>query len=292
MSQTLNFKKLSFLVYGLGYTGQSVINYLKGKKVKNLYTWDDNKKFRKSNYTKTLSIKEIFKKVDYIVLSPGVSFKKALYKTELKKFERKIITDIDLLYLNNFAFKSVVVTGTNGKSTTCKLIYHLLKKNGYNVKIGGNIGTPVLDLKIQKNIFFIIEASSFQLSHSKYIKPNYAILLNITNDHLDWHGSMKEYIKSKLKIFKLQDNKDYALINKKLIKVFNKNKYFSKLIPANLNSYKKLKTSIKNEYLQSQLNDENMSFVFSLAKLFKISNSKFKKSMKSFAGLPTDTKFF
>ena len=67
MSQTLNFKKLSFLVYGLGYTGQSVINYLKGKKVKNLYTWDDNKKFRKSNYTKTLSIKEIFKKVDYIV---------------------------------------------------------------------------------------------------------------------------------------------------------------------------------------------------------------------------------
>ena len=191
-----------------------------------------------------------------------------------------------MLYLNNFAFKSVVVTGTNGKSTTCKLIYHLLKKNGYNVKIGGNIGTPVLDLKIQKNIFFIIEASSFQLSHSKYIKPNYAILLNITNDHLDWHGSMKEYIKSKLKIFKLQDNKDYALINKKLIKVFNKNKYFSKLIPANLNSYKKLKTSIKNEYLQSQLNDENMSFVFSLAKLFKISNSKFKKSMKSFAGLP------
>ena len=144
----------------------------------------------------------------------------------------------------------------------------------------------MLDLKIQKNIFFIIEASSFQLSHSKYIKPNYAILLNITNDHLDWHGSMKEYIKSKLKIFKLQDNKDYALINKKLIKVFNKNKYFSKLIPANLNSYKKLKTSIKNEYLQSQLNDENMSFVFSLAKLFKISNSKFKKSMKSFAGLP------
>ena len=78
----------------------------------------------------------------------------------------------------------------------------------------------MLDLKIQKNFFYYF--SSFQLSHSKYIKPNYAILLNITNDHLDWHGSMKEYIKSKLKIFKLQDNKDYALINKKLIKVFNK----------------------------------------------------------------------
>jgi len=103
------------------------------------------------------------------------------------------------LYLSNSKFKSIVVTGSNGKSTTCKIIAHLLKKNKFNVELGGNIGTPVLNLKIKKNIFFVIEASSFQLSHSKFIHPNYAILLNITNDHLDWHGSMQDYIKSKFK---------------------------------------------------------------------------------------------
>ena len=55
----------------------------------------------------------------------------------------------------------------------------------------GNIGKPILNLKIKIREFLIIEASSFQLSHSKYICPDYAFLLNITNDHIDWHGTMK-----------------------------------------------------------------------------------------------------
>ena len=104
----------------------------------------------------------------------------------------------------------------------CKIISHLLKKNEYDVQLGGNIGTPVLNLKIKKNTFFVIEASSFQLSHSKFIHPNFAILLNITNDHLDWHGSMQEYIKSKLKIFNYKNKDDFALINSNFKKVFKK----------------------------------------------------------------------
>ena len=87
------------------------------------------------------------------------------------------------------------------------MIYHLLKKNNYKTLLGGNIGTPILSLNIQKNNFIVIEASSFQLAHSKYICPDFAILLNITNDHLDWHGNMKNYIESKFKIFKLQKKK-------------------------------------------------------------------------------------
>ena len=139
------------------------------------------------------------KKVDYIVLSPGISLKNTKYKKNLKKYKKKIITDIDLFYLSNLKFKSIVVTGSNGKSTTCKIIYHLLKKNNFKVKLGGNIGNLVLNLKIRKNTFLIIEASSFQLSHSKFIHPDYAILLNITNDHLDWHGSMQSLYKVKIK---------------------------------------------------------------------------------------------
>ena len=216
MSHTLNLKKFSFLVYGLGSTGHSVIKYFKKRRIHNFYVWDDNVKLRKKFGSKNVvNLKNILKEVDYIVLSPGISLKKTKYKKNLIKFRKKIITDIDLLYLSNSKFKSIVVTGSNGKSTTCKIISHLLKKNKFDVELGGNIGTPVLNLKIKKNIFFVIEASSFQLAHSKFIHPNYAILLNITNDHLDWHGSMQDYIKSKLRIFDLvhKNGKKYIGIN-------------------------------------------------------------------------------
>ena len=287
MSHTLNLKEFSFLVYGLGSTGYSVINYLKKKKITNFFVWDDNAKLRKKfRFNSVLNLKDSLKEVDYIVLSPGISLKKTRYKKDLLKFKKKIITDIDLLYLSNSKFKSIVVTGSNGKSTTCEIIAHLLKTNKFNVEVGGNIGTPVLNLKIKKNIFFVIEASSFQLSHSKFIHPNYAILLNITNDHLDWHGSMQAYIESKLKIFNLQRKNNFALVNEKFKDIFRRKKYLSKLVSIKFQDYKKIKPKIKNNYLKSNINDENMNFAYSLAKLLKIKKNSFIKSMSSFLGLP------
>ena len=217
MPHKSNFKKFSFLIYGLGSTGLSVIQYFKKRKVQDFYVWDDNLQLRKKfSLKKIKNLNDILKKVDYIILSPGISLRRSKYKKELKKYQKKIITDIDLLYLTNSKLNSIVVTGSNGKSTTCKIIYHLLKKNNFNVLLGGNIGKPVLDFKIKKNIFLIIEASSFQLSHSKFIHPNYSILLNITNDHLDWHGSKQNYLQSKFKIFNLQKKNDFALISSSL----------------------------------------------------------------------------
>ena len=287
MSHTLNLKKFSFLVYGLGSTGHSVIKYFKKRRIHNFYVWDDNVKLRKKfGFKNVVNLKNILKEVDYIVLSPGISLKKTKYKKNLIKFRKKIITDIDLLYLSNSKFKSIVVTGSNGKSTTCKIIAHLLKKNKFNVELGGNIGTPVLNLKIKKNIFFVIEASSFQLSHSKFIHPNYAILLNITNDHLDWHGSMQDYIKSKFKIFDLQKKNNFALVNDDFKNIFKRKKYLSKLVSFKFKDYKKIKFKINNKYLKSSTNDENMNFVYALAKILKINNHSFIKSMGSFAGLP------
>ena len=119
--------------------------------------------------------------------------------------------------------KSIVITGTNGKSTACKLTQHIFKKNKIDAKIGGNIGKPILDLRIKKKSLIIIEASSFQLSYTKFIKPTLAAILNITKDHLDWHNTIVNYKNSKLKIFSNQDSKDIALLNnKKLIKLFQK----------------------------------------------------------------------
>ncbi len=286
MHQTLNLKKFSFLVYGLGSTGISVVKFFKKKKINNFFVWDDNKKLRKKfRYKCPKHIGNSLKEVDYIVLSPGISLKKVKNK-KLIQYQKKIITDIDLLYLSNSKFKSIVVTGTNGKSTTCKIISHLLRTNNFDVKLGGNIGTPILNLNIKKDTFLVIEASSFQLSYSQLIHPNYAILLNITNDHLDWHGSRQNYLNSKFKIFNLQKKNNYALINKKYINIFKKRKYLSKLVKFKISEYYKIKSKIDNRYLKLNINDENMSFVFNLAKLLKISQKSFVKTMRSFTGLP------
>ena len=204
----------------------------------------------------------------------------------LFKFKNKIITDIDLFFLTNSKFKSIVVTGTNGKSTTCKLLQHILKKNKLECLLGGNIGTPILDLKNFKNRYVIIEASSFQLSHSKFIRPDFAIFLNLSNDHLDWHGSKNKYLNSKLKIFRLQKQYQHAILNKKLKKYFLKKRYLSKLIIPKFEDYKKIKYQIKNNYLISKINDENMSFVYTFSKLLKIRKKSFINTMQTFKGLP------
>jgi len=282
MHSISKLKELSFLVYGLGLSGQSVVKFFKKNNIKNYEVWDDKKK-KLFKDRRAKNLKETLDRVNYIVLSPGINI---IDKKDLIKFEKKIITDIDFLYLTNKNFKSIVVTGTNGKSTTCKLITHLLQKNRYQVLLGGNIGTPILDLKIKKNTYTVIEASSFQLSHSKFICPDYAFLLNITNDHIDWHGNMMNYINSKLKIFTSQKKDQYAIVNKKFKKIFIKKKFSSKLIIPNIKNYQKIKQKIKNRYLELSINDENMNFVYTFAKIIKISDSDFINAIKSFVGLP------
>ena len=200
MVQKNRLKEQSFLVYGLGKSGQSVVNFFKKNNFKNFKIWDDKEKKKFKKY-RVQNLKEYLNKVNYIVLSPGITL---LKNKTLSKFKKKIITDIDLFFLINNKFKSIVVTGTNGKSTTCKLLAHILKKNKLKNFVGGNIGTPILSLKNFHNSYVIIEASSFQLSHSQFIRPDYALFLNITNDHLDWHGNRNNYLNAKLKIFKHQ----------------------------------------------------------------------------------------
>ena len=289
MASLSNFKDLSFLVYGLGATGQSVVNFFKKNKFTNYQVWDDkNKKLFKNK--RVFNLDSTLKKVNYIILSPGISLIKP--KNKLIKYKNKIIIDIDLLFLLNKDFKSVVVTGTNGKSTTCKIINHLLKTNKFTSLLGGNIGTPVLNLNLKKKTFLVIEASSYQLAHSKFICPDYAFLLNITNDHIDWHGSMNNYVNSKFKIFKLQKKNQCAFINNKLKKNFKKRKFLSKLIVPKLKDYKKLKSKIKNIYIKSSINDENMSNVFRFSKLLNISENSFIRSVNTFVGLPHRYEFF
>ena len=273
--------KKSFCIYGLGKTGFSIVNYLKKRRIKSYQVWDDKFSRKNNFFSRNLDLS------DFIVMSPGINLKKAKFKKKLIANKKKIITDLDLFYLCNPNAKTIVVTGTNGKSTTCKILQHVLKKNKFNVDLGGNIGKPILDLKLKGKPIIIIEASSFQLAYSRYVKPDYAILLNITKDHLDWHGSYTNYVNSKFKIFSKQSKNDFALINSKIFqKKFRKRKFKSKLKLVNLKKYKVVKNRINNNYLNSEVNEENMSFVYTLSKILKIKQKSFIKCLKSFKGLP------
>ena len=114
----------------------------------------------------------------------------------------------------------------------------------------------------------------------------------MTNDHLDWHGTKANYLKSKLKIFSLQTKKNYAILNESLKKVFKSKKFLSKVIIPNKKDYKKIKPKIKNNYLTSDINDENVSFIYTFAKLLKIKKNNFISAMNTFQGLPHRFEFF
>ena len=285
MKTSKSIKDNSYAIYGLGLSGNSAFKFLKKKNIKKIFLWDDNKN---KNKNKINLFKKKLDEVDYIVISPGINIQKTKFKLKLFRNKKKLITDLDLFYMQKIPIKSIVITGTNGKSTTCKLTQHIFKTNKLDAQLGGNIGKPVLDLKIKKNSIVIIEASSFQLSYTKFLKPNFAAILNIGSDHLDWHNTITNYKNSKFKIFSKQDDDDTALLNnKKFINLFEKKNYLSKLEIVKKNSLNKLiKKKITNNYLISEPNLENLTFAYQISKLFKIKERIFIKAVNNFKGLP------
>ena len=282
-------RKKNFAIYGLGITGLSVLRFLKKEGIKDINLWDDSaaKRNKLNINNKINNFAKSLKYSDYIIVSPGIDINSSKIKHILLKNKKKIITDLDLFYLKNPDATSIVVTGTNGKSTTSKIIEYVLKKNKKKVNLGGNIGKPVLNFINLKNSIFIIEASSFQLAYSKFVKPSYALILNVSKDHQDWHKSMSNYTNAKMKIFSLQKSNNYAFLKEtKLIRLFKKKKFKSKLRVIKIGSYNKIKNKIKNTYLKSKVNEENMSFVYELSKILKINKELFIKNLKNFKGLP------
>ncbi len=137
---------------------------------------------------------------DLIVTSPGVP------PTQYPSTNKKIISEIELAYRLNPS-PVIAITGTNAKSTTTQMIAEML-----NIPAIGNIGTPYISEKAEYN-YLSVEVSSYQLYTIKNFCPHIAIILNITPDHLKWHGSMEAYIKAKGNIFKNQTASDYLIYN-------------------------------------------------------------------------------
>ena len=277
-----NLKNKKILIYGYGKSGQASFKYL--KKNNKISIYDDNKKVKKSS----ISFKKIrISEFDYIVLSPGIDINKCKLKKYIKKNKRKIVTDLDIFHLNNPKNLKITITGTNGKSTTAKLLFKILKDQNKDVKLIGNIGIPVLSRnKINPSTIFVIEASSYQIDYSQYFKTDYAFILNIRPDHLERHKSIQNYASAKFKLI-LNQNKNYFSFienNKYLNKAIQKYKTKSKIIKINKN-YKKIKNLISNDYFKNINNLNNLSFVLEFAKVFKLNKSKLLKSINLFKGL-------
>jgi UDP-N-acetylmuramoylalanine--D-glutamate ligase len=206
-------------VLGLGISGESAIDYF-NRKLINIIAWDDievvRKRFAKQNIIiKDLSNVKNIELVDTLFVSPGINPKHPIIiLAKLKKI--KIIGDLDIFWKDKFNDKNkfIVITGSNGKSTVTSMLGHLLKKNKYQTVVAGNIGIPVLGIKTKKEpTYYIIEASSYQLELVEILKPDIAILTNITADHIEWHGSINKYIAAKEKLFLNQDGNNLEIIN-------------------------------------------------------------------------------
>ncbi len=285
-----NFVKKKILIYGLGKSG--IASYFFLKKKNNVFLHDDNKNIKKNKkfFKKIINIKNINKiDFDFILVSPGINIEKCKLKNYLKQNLKKIITDLDVFYFFFSNNKNVTITGTNGKSTTVKIIFDILKYKKKDVRLVGNIGNPILsEKKITKKTIFIIEASSYQLEYSKNFKANYSAILNITPDHIERHGTFLKYVKAKLKLVNNQTKKDYSFLdtsNEYIKKEIYKKKIISKVIKVNVKSIKKDLKKIKNSYFLTKGNMQNLSFVFAITKKLGIKKSDIIKIINNFKGL-------
>jgi UDP-N-acetylmuramoylalanine--D-glutamate ligase len=139
---------------------------------------------------------------DFLVLAPGVpyTYNPHAVVQNAQKYNVEIIGDLELLHRANHGVKTIGITGTNGKSTTTALLNHVLNECGKKSLMGGNIGKSVLDLDLNDIEVLVIEVSSYQMDLCPSFRPNISMLLNITPDHLDRHGSMKAYVEAKANI--------------------------------------------------------------------------------------------
>tara|TARA_B100001057_G_scaffold111103_1_gene109185 strand:+ start:246 stop:1556 length:1311 start_codon:yes stop_codon:yes gene_type:complete len=286
-SQIFFNKKI--LIYGLGKSGLSSFNFLKNKN--DVYLFDDNPNLKINKFIKKkiLNFKELLNiKFDLIILSPGIDVKKCKLKNLLKKKNKDIYTDLDVFY-SYYKNVSITITGTNGKSTTCKLLYEILKDQKKNVRLVGNIGTPILSIKkISKKTIFVIEASSYQLEYSKIFSSKFAAILNIAPDHLERHGNLNNYIKAKFKIFNNQKRGAIGFVNKNddlIQKRIKEKKLKLKLINVDTKLNDFLLKRIRNKYFFSRSNQANLSFVLEMINKFNIKSNKLFESVNKFKGL-------
>jgi UDP-N-acetylmuramoylalanine--D-glutamate ligase len=154
-----------------------------------------------------------FRRQDLIVISPGVPLDTPEL-VQARNFGREVIGELELAarFLKG---KIVAITGSNGKTTTTTLAGEILKAAAYPTLVAGNIGVPVVGLieESREDTWLVLEVSSFQLESTEQFHPAIAVILNITPDHLDRHGTFENYAMAKERIFAVQEAGDAVVLN-------------------------------------------------------------------------------
>ena len=219
----MDLKNKNVLVLGLGISGLSIVKAL--DKLQAEIIVHDSKseeelglffqQIKEIKLIKYLNNEEInLANIDLIVKSPGIPHNIPII-VEAKKRNIEIITDLELAYRISPTENLISITGTNGKTTTTTLAGEIFQDSGLMPFVVGNIGVGILDKMVEAKTedIFIIESSSFQLEDTKYFRPKVSLILNITSDHLSWHGNLENYIEAKKKSIVNQEENDYTILN-------------------------------------------------------------------------------
>ncbi|MBP6103946.1 MAG: UDP-N-acetylmuramoyl-L-alanine--D-glutamate ligase, partial [Gammaproteobacteria bacterium] len=193
------------VIVGLGKTGLSCARYFEKQGIP--FSMID---------TRDPLAQAIVSKAKTIVLSPGVpSDHPIIHSAMQSNHPPDIIGDIEL-FARAYPGPFIAITGSNGKSTVTTLVGEMAKAAGFDVGVGGNLGTPVLDLLAQNHELYVLELSSFQLETTYNLKSSVATILNLSPDHLDRYTAMKDYVNAKARIFlnaqKVVLNRDDPLV--------------------------------------------------------------------------------
>lgn len=311
----MDLKNKNFLVAGLGKTGIESAKFLarNGANIKAT----DIKPF----YQLPVEVTELVDKgyeietgkhtdetidwSDTVILSPGISYGTELVQKALRK-GKEVISEIELAH--EFISKPIIaITGSNGKTTTTCLVGEILKQNGFNVFIGGNIGIPLIEIAGKDSDFdyIVLELSSFQLQGTKSFKPHVAVLLNISPNHLDHHADFNEYLDSKMKIFSNQTINDWSIVNtnsnqiKNYVKSINSNKFlFGNNTESDSISFEEKMVHLKDEKydltnmkLIGKHNLENAMCAIAVSKILNCNKEKTVEAIVNFEPLPHRIEF-
>lgn len=220
----MELKGRKTLVLGAGRSGVSSARFLaeRGAVValhdrNDVERWSDAARSLKASHNVGLISGDLpswlLDQIDLVVISPGVP-STTIPARYVDRKDGEVIGEVELAY--RFLKGNVIgITGSNGKTTTTTLIGELLRNSGLKVQIGGNIGTPLLDLTetSDEDTWNVVELSSFQLETIKDLRPRIAICLNVTPNHLDRYESFVDYAAAKHRLFMNQTSEDLAILN-------------------------------------------------------------------------------
>jgi UDP-N-acetylmuramoylalanine--D-glutamate ligase len=218
----MDLKGKKVMVIGLGRTGQAVARFLTEQRatvvINDLRPETDLQQEMAAlaalpvKYRLGGEDQNSLEDIDMIVPSPGVPVDNPLLQQACQR-RVKILSEVELAY-RLLSIPLIAITGTNGKSTTTTLIGEILKKNGARTFVGGNLGTPLIDCISEAWDWGVVEISSFQLEWVERFQPRVAVLLNVTEDHLDRYRDLPEYCRTKERIFAAQQPRDTAILNR------------------------------------------------------------------------------